>query len=104
MFWSCDPANIVLLIEVQSCLSKFRSDELETVVVDENVGGTTLHLVCADSRLDTADGRHDDTFETFLVHRHLNSDVWKVIAAVEAFWSSTSIEARVLVDLSDRAE
>jgi hypothetical protein len=88
------PTNAVVGVELNSGLTLLLIEKLKTIVVDEDVGGTTLKLVGGDSLLDRLDGRGNDGCETLLVDRALNGDVRKV-ATLDAAGEQSRVEARV---------
>lgn len=65
----------MFVIEVETRLGLVFADELHAVIIDEDVCGASLHLVCGDGGLDRFDGGFNDSCQTFLVNRHLDRDV-----------------------------
>lgn len=103
MFRSRGPAQGVISIEVNPGFSFLLVQDLQSIVVDQDVCAAALHFICRDSSLDTPDRGHDDGFETFLVDRTLDRDVWQ--------WSSRHsdgqhgrVESAVLLHLADRSK
>ena len=70
-----DPANVVILVELppQSAVLLGNAGA-KSVVVDEDVGGSSVGLVVGDGLLKTANGGNNDRVETLLVDRHLDGD------------------------------
>lgn len=100
---SGNPSNVVFIVEVLASTGIIFGDELHTVVIDEDVGGTTLHLVGGNGGLEGADGGLDDSNETLLVDWHLNSDVRKVSSiTAQALRPQTRVVLGVLVHLRNR--
>lgn len=92
----------MLIVEVLASSGFLFGDQLHTVIVDENVGGTTLHFICGDSSLDGVNGRFNDTSKTFLVDRHLDRDVRECTVIVsKTFGRDTRVELCVGVHLGD---
>lgn len=103
MLWSGDPSDVVGLVEVNTSLSLGFVNKLETIVVDEDVGGTTLHLIGGNTLLDGADGGKDDSLQAFLVDRALNGDV-RQLSAIQSWGCLGGEELGVAVELGDRSK
>lgn len=75
VFWPSDPSDPVLFVVLSSRLRICFRKQLHTVVVDEDVGGTALHLVGSNRRFERLHRRVDDGVEALLVNRTLNGHV-----------------------------
>jgi hypothetical protein len=75
MLWTCDPANIVISIEISSCLSLRLRNKLKTIIVDEDARSSTIQFVMRDGCLKRCYRGNDDTIQVLLVNWHLNRDV-----------------------------
>jgi len=69
------PADTILFVRLHTSAAFIFGEELKTVVVDEDVGGSSLHFVGGDGSVDTADGGDNDGVKTFFVDWHLNGEV-----------------------------
>ena len=119
VFRSCHPADVVLVVKFLPRSCHIRADELHTIIIDENVGCTTLHLVCRNGSLDRAYRWYYDGFEAFFVdfegsaddvslkfqaHTwHLDGNVRKTVGmvAIESLRTDARVELAVLVHLFD---
>jgi len=88
------PTNAVVGVELDSGLTLLLVEKLKTVIVDEDVGGTTLELVGRDGLLDRLDSRSDNGCETLLVDRALDGDV-RQVAALDTARKQSRVEAGV---------
>ena len=52
MLWSGSPPNAVISIKFDSCATFLLIDNLETIIVDEHVGRSTLKFISGDGLLD----------------------------------------------------
>ena len=100
MLWSGSPANAVIGIKLDSCTSFLFVDDLETVIVDKHVCGTTLQFIGRNGLFDGFNGWCDDRAQTFLINRTLDGDVRKVLAS-DSGRSTSRVELGVDVHLSD---
>ncbi len=75
MLWPGSPSNAVVSIELDSSTSLLLVDDLETIIVDEHVGGSSLEFVGGDGLFDGLDGWRNDGAQTLLIHRALDRDV-----------------------------
>ena len=46
------PSNLIVGVEFNTGLSLFGGDDLETIVVDEDIGGSSLKFICGNGLLD----------------------------------------------------
>ena len=76
---SGNPPNVVFFIVVASFLGFSFGNDLHAVVIDKDICGPSLHLVCGNGGFERHDGGVDDSPETFLVHGHLDCDMWQVV-------------------------
>jgi len=76
MLWSGSPSDAVVGIKFDSGTSFLLVDNLETVVVDEHVGGASLQLISGDGLFNGLDCWCDDGAKALLVDGALNGDVW----------------------------
>ena len=100
-----NPTDILLGIERNTCVTVGLVEQLKTIVVDEDIGSTTLSGVCMNGTFEIGNAGCDDMGKGFLVHGHLDSDVRE--GAVNLFVGSRAngrIVSRILVVLSDGAE
>lgn len=82
MLGTCSPANTILFVSFDTSAAVLLRKKLQTIVVDEDVGSTTLHFVGSNGGIDTADGGNNDSLKTFLVDWHLDGEVRKTTLAV----------------------
>ena len=84
---------------------KLLADKLHSVIADENGRSTAMSLVVVDRFENADDSRHDDTLETLLVDRHLDSHMRKIFARVffELWWFGR-VELSVLLQEAERSE
>jgi hypothetical protein len=75
MLWTCDPANIVISIEISSCLSLLLRNKLKTIIVNEDARSSTIQFVMRDGCLERCYRWNNDTVQVLLVNWHLNRDV-----------------------------
>jgi hypothetical protein len=100
-----DPSDVVLVVEVLASAGLLFRDQLHTIVVDEDVGSTALHLVGGDGSLDGVDSGLNDTNKTLLVNGTLDGDVRESDKiGVEALGGDTRVELGVGGQLRDRTE
>ena len=76
------PADTVFFIDFHTSFTFLFWEELEAVVVDEDVGGSSLHFVGSDRSVDAADGGDDHSVQTFFVDGHLDGEVRETADAV----------------------
>lgn len=82
VFRTRNPANVIFGIVVPSKLRIVLRDELHPIIVDEDVGTATLHLVHRYRSLERFDRRHDNGTKTLLEDRALNGDMRKSLRAL----------------------
>lgn len=102
MFGSRCPSERIIGVKVNSGFPLLVVEQLESVVVDENVGTSALHLIRRNCSFDTSDGGYDDRIETFLVDGTLNCHVWKC-ARCHSDGQHGRVESAVFFHLMDRA-
>lgn len=94
--WARDPANAVLVVEFLSFLGLLGSEKLHctklvwlnhaegrkltSVIIDEDVGTSSLQLVRRDCLLQRSNRGLDDSMQALLVDGHLNCHVWERLA------------------------
>lgn len=102
MFRSRCPSERIIGVKINSGFPLLVVEQLESVVVDENVGTSALHLIRRNCSFDTSDGGYDDRIETFLVDGTLNCHVWKC-ARCHSDGQHGRVESAVFFHLMDRA-
>ena len=103
MRWPSNPTDILFLIEATPSLSLCSGKKLHTVIVDEDVGRSALHLVRRHRGLQGQHSRHDDSSQSFFIDWHLNGDVWEGITVFNTRWCLPRVEFGVLLQLIDWA-
>lgn len=77
---SRNPANIMVGIEVYSFFPQvfvLSFKKLQTIIIDEDVCGTSLELVCTDRLLDRLDRWYNNSLKALFIDGTLYGDVWK---------------------------
>ena len=77
VFRSSNPADVVISVELNTLVAVLFTDQLDTIIIHEHVGGSTLKLVGGDGLFDGFDRGGNDRVQTFLVDRALDSDMRK---------------------------
>ena len=102
---ACYPSDVVFVIEIAACLGFFIADELHTIVVDKDVGGTALHLVGADCLFDGDYRRLDNSRETFFVYGHLEGDMGqRVQVTIKPLGWLPAVVFAVIINRADGTE
>ena len=75
MLGTGSPADAVVLVELDTCLTLLLVKNLKAIIVDENVGRSTLKLIGSHRSLERLHCWRNDGCETLFVYRALNGDV-----------------------------
>lgn len=101
VLWTCDPANVVIGIEISPGLSLIFWKKLKTIVVDEDAGSSTVQFVMRNGSFKRGHSGNDDAVQTLLVDWHLDRDVAGAEAnliSLEDIGTNRRIASRVASD------